>query len=66
VTRWAMLLILGTGCATVKPYERELLADEMMTLEADGEADAATDHALDYREGGAALDGAEGGGCGCN
>lgn len=56
--------LLG-GCATVAPYERELLADPSMILEA-SPVDGTFDHARAYRE--AALEGGSvgTGGCGCN
>lgn len=54
-----------TACATVRPYERELLADPRMALGGDP-ADGALDHALSYREGAGGQSTVQGGGCGCN
>jgi hypothetical protein len=58
-------LVLG-GCATVKPYERGLLAKPKMQLEPSPEGALLENHVYDYREGSAGASGAVGGGCGCN
>ena len=55
-----------TGCATVKPYERETLAREDMQFEGNADATAGEEHATAYREGSAGGFGQGGGGCGCN
>lgn len=60
-----MLLAALCGCAHVAPWERELLADPAMTFGSESEEDAATGHALDYREGGVRAESTHGGGCGC-
>jgi Domain of unknown function (DUF4266) len=64
---WAapLLLVIG-GCATVKPYERGLLAKPKMQLEPSPEGTLLENHVYDYREGSAGAAGAVGGGCGCN
>jgi hypothetical protein len=59
-------LVLVTGCATVKPYERGRLARPDMALDAASDLRAGQDHATDYREGSAGGFGGGGGGCGCN
>ena len=59
------VLALG-GCATVAPYERELLAEERMQIAADPLASEMEQHVHDYREGVAGGFGGGGGGCGCN
>jgi hypothetical protein len=58
-------VVAGAGCAVVKPYQRELLAQPGMSFEltADG---AIEQHMLEAREGSAGGFGASGGGCGCN
>jgi Domain of unknown function (DUF4266) len=66
----ARLIQLGLGlvlsaCATVKPQDKELLADPAMVYGSGGAADAQEAHVLDNREG-ANEGGAKGGGCGCN
>jgi len=67
------LIILATltgGCSiskwTVKPHQRELLADRIMQLDADAQERAAEEHVLANREGAIGGTGTSGGGCGCN
>jgi hypothetical protein len=64
----ACLLSLG-GCAVqpwVKPYERERLADPVMTGSRGLLADRHTGHVRAVREGARGATGVQGGGCGCN
>jgi hypothetical protein len=60
----------GAGCATqrwtVKPHQRELLADRIMQPDGDAQEAAADDHVLSNREGAIGGSGTSGGGCGCN
>ena len=58
--------VVATGCARVKPYERELLAKPMMLFQADPHEDVLDNHMLEAREGAAGGYGSAGGGCGCN
>jgi Domain of unknown function (DUF4266) len=62
--------LAGGGCAvskwTVKPHQRELLADRIMQLDAEGQERAAEEHILSNREGAVGGTGTSGGGCGCN
>jgi Domain of unknown function (DUF4266) len=68
--------ILATACAlfggcstarwTVKPHQRELLADRIMQPDGDAQETAADDHVLSNREGAIGGSGTSGGGCGCN
>jgi len=66
------LLTLGICCLLaactpwVKPYERERLADEIMSFERDPVAGAYLYHVYDAREAARGADGSTGGGCGCN
>jgi hypothetical protein len=66
----ALLALLGAGCSntswTVKPHQRELLADRIMKLDADPQEQAAEQHILENREGAVGGSGTSGGGCGCN
>lgn len=55
-----------SGCAAVKPWEREHLADPIMALDANKEERAVREHFLGTREGSAGSFGVSGGGCGCN
>jgi hypothetical protein len=50
----------------VKPYERQKIADEIMSFERDPVADSYLHHVYDAREAARGGDGASGGGCGCN
>jgi hypothetical protein len=61
------LLAMGTtGCVTVRPEQRAILADPKMRFQGDPRTAAELDHVLENREG--AYDGGtvQGGGCGCN
>lgn len=51
---------------TVRPEEREYLADPAMTFGGEGAAGAAEAHVLSNREGSYGAAGVTGGGCGCN
>lgn len=64
----ALLLLLGlaSGCARVKPWEREHLADPIMQFDYNKEEKAVREHFLATREGSAGSFGVSGGGCGCN
>lgn len=54
------------GCAAVKPWEREYLADPIMQLDYNKEEKAVREHFLGTREGSSGSFGVSGGGCGCN
>jgi hypothetical protein len=62
--------LLVSGCSiskwTVKPHQRELLADRIMQLDADAQERSAEEHVLANREGAIGGTGTSGGGCGCN
>jgi hypothetical protein len=73
----ALILGLGfgaVGCAsatagaswTVKPHQREMLADKIMNLDGDPQERAADQHMMANREGAIGGSGTSGGGCGCN
>jgi hypothetical protein len=66
----ATLLATGAGCSTakwtVKPHQRELLADRIMRLDGNAQERAADQHVLSNREGALGGSGTAGGGCGCN
>ncbi len=65
-----MFLALMGGCSTarwtVKPHQRELLADRIMQPDGNAQETAADDHILSNREGAIGGSGTSGGGCGCN
>ena len=50
----------------VKPYERDRLADPIMSLDADPVSASYMQHVYEAREGARGGEGAAGGGCGCN
>lgn len=54
-----------TGCVTVKPQDKELLADPAMIYGSEGTAGQHERHVLDNRQG-ARTESGSGGGCGCN
>jgi hypothetical protein len=69
----ASLLLAGSllaGCSSiqpwVKPYEREHLADPIMSFDRNPIAGAYLDHVFEVREGAHGATGSVGGGCGCN
>jgi len=60
-------LVLGaSGCATVRPEQRAVLADPTMQFDNDPGDGAARDHVLENREGSSGGTSVKGGGCGCN
>jgi uncharacterized protein DUF4266 len=66
----AAVALALTGCGNiepwVKPYERQALADPIMSFDANPVSSAYIDHVFDAREGARGANGASGGGCGCN
>lgn len=60
-----ILTLLMVGCATVKPYEREYLADPLMNYESANKNDAYEQHMHRALAQGLHNARAEGGGCGC-
>jgi hypothetical protein len=62
----AAFAFLLVGCATVRPEERELLAEPSMQMATGSMAGAHEQHVLDNREGASGGGTARGGGCGCN
>jgi hypothetical protein len=64
----ALAVALG-GCAVqpwVKPYEREHLADPIMSFDRQPVANMFLDHVYEVRNAARGATGATGGGCGCN
>jgi|CZKU01.1.fsa_nt_gi hypothetical protein len=55
-----------SGCATLAPQQRAILADPTMQFDAEAKHEAALHHAIDNREGSMGGTGVSGGGCGCN
>jgi hypothetical protein len=50
----------------VMPYEREHIADPIMSFDRDPVSSAYIDHVYEAREGARGATGSAGGGCGCN
>lgn len=71
---WAFVAAAGVvfsaafapGCVTVRPEEREFLADPAMTFGSAGTAGAQEEHVINNREGSFGAGAVTGGGCGCN
>ncbi len=61
----AALLPVLFGCAAVKPYQKEHLADPIMQSEMEAEAQMRELKWLDAREGSTGGGGGAGGGCAC-
>ena len=73
VARTGMLIVAAvvmSGCGNiepwVKPYERQALADPIMSFDPNPVSSAYIDHVFDAREGARGATGGSGGGCGCN
>jgi hypothetical protein len=68
VTGIAMALLTGCGGIEpwVKPYERDRLADPIMSFDRNPVSSAYMDHVYEAREGARGATGSAGGGCGCN
>ena len=68
-----LLLIMSglmAGCSGlepwVKPYERDRLADPIMSFDRNPISESYIDHVHEAREGARGASGSAGGGCGCN
>lgn len=60
------LLALAAGCVTVRPEDREFLAQPAMTFGSHGASQSQEDHVMQNREASFGAQGVSGGGCGCN
>lgn len=60
------LLLSATGCAVVKPWQRETLADSIMQPDRDPMGSGLIDHVYFSREAASGGRAVGGGGCGCN
>lgn len=65
-----LLATLLSGCSKiepwVKPYERDRLADPIMSFSRDPVSASYMNHVYQAREGARGAEGGSGGGCGCN
>ncbi len=62
-------LLLLTACSVqpwVRPYERDNLADPIMSFDRDPVSSSYMHHVYEAREGARGATGSAGGGCGCN
>ena len=66
----AGVVLLTAACSNiqpwVKPYERDKLADPIMSWDRDAISSEYLDHIRESREGSRGATGSAGGGCGCN
>jgi len=60
-----VLLALAVGCSSVRPYEKEHLADPIMMSADDAQAELRELKWLEAREGSTGGAGGAGGGCAC-
>ncbi len=64
------IAVLAAGCSGVepwvKPYERDRLADPIMSFDRNPVSSSYIDHVHEAREGARGAAGSAGGGCGCN
>lgn len=60
------LSALSMGCASVQPWDRDLLADPRMEFGAEAVRDGLDDHTYFSKEASSGGRGFGGGGCGCN
>ena len=61
-----LALLLVAGCATVQPWDRDLLAEKKMSFNPAPMLQAVDDHIYFSKEGSMGGIDAGGGGCGCN
>ena len=65
----ALAAVLLSGCGIepwVKPYERDHIADPIMSFDRDPVSSSYIHHVYEAREGARGATGSAGGGCGCN
>ena len=70
IVLFGLATLVLAGCSGVepwvKPYERDRLADPIMSLNRDPVSSAYLAHVFESREGARGAVGSAGGGCGCN
>lgn len=62
----ALAAAMASGCADLKPWERDLLAEQQMQLVAAPIDNALDEHIYFSKEAASGGQGIGGGGCGCN
>jgi hypothetical protein len=60
------LLLMAAGCATVRPEDKEFLAEPAMSWGDEELGSEPEQHVLENREGSTGGGSTTGGGCGCN
>ena len=67
-TAAVLLLLLASmaGCATVRPWDRDLLAEKKMSFTPNPAIQAVDEHIYFSKEGSTGSQEVGGGGCGCN
>jgi hypothetical protein len=60
------LLLMAAGCSTVRPEDKEYLAEPAMSWGGEDLGTQTEQHVLDNREGSTGNGSRNGGGCGCN
>jgi len=66
ITFVLLLMLVSTGCQTVKPWERDILAQDRMKLDLEPVSAALDEHIYFSKEAANGGQGVGGGGCGCN
>jgi len=61
-----LLLAVAAGCATVRPWDRDLLAEKKMSFTPNPMIQAVDEHVYFSKEGSTGGQEVGGGGCGCN
>ena len=62
----ALIALVCSACATVRPEDKEYLAEPSMTWASSSMAARHEGHVIDNREGSTGGSQTKGGGCGCN
>jgi hypothetical protein len=63
---WLFVGLGASGCVTVRPEQRAVLADPVMQYQDDVGDDEARQHVIENREASFGGSSVKGGGCGCN
>jgi hypothetical protein len=62
----SVIVVVGTGCAQVKPWQRGALADYTLRADRDPLSGSLNEHLWSSREAASGGKAVGGGGCGCN
>ena len=61
-----LFMLVSSGCAQIKPWERDILAQDKMKLDPSPVETALDEHIYFSKEAASGGQGVGGGGCGCN